>query len=68
MSDIDKDAQVVLTGADADAGSGEFGRDLVKASGDDASLGAVNVKGRDRRMVRGLLGEVVDFQCFSCAS
>jgi hypothetical protein len=56
----DENTQVVCTSGDADACAGELCAELVVATGDDALLGAVNVEGRNRGVVRRLLGEVRD--------
>ena len=45
-------------GGDANAGTGELCADLIKATCRDAFLRAVDVVGRNGRMMRGLFGEV----------
>lgn len=54
----DEDAQVVCSSHHAHACPGEFGTELVISSRADAFLGALDVEGGDRRVMRRLLGEV----------
>lgn len=54
----DPDAGIVLAGGHADGGSGEFGGDLIEASGGEAAGRAGYPKGRDWGVVAGLFGEV----------
>lgn len=56
----DKDAQVVLAGAHFDGRARELGTNLVEASCVNLLLGALDPKGTDGRVVRGLLGQVGD--------
>lgn len=58
LLDIDEDAEVVLAGAHADAGTGEFGADLIETARRYASLGAVDVEGGDWGVVGGLFCQV----------
>jgi hypothetical protein len=50
----------VLAREDLDGGAGEFGGDLVEATGADTLLLASDVEGADGRMVGGLLGQIRD--------
>lgn len=59
--DINENPQVMLTRTDADTRSGEFRADLVESSSRNSSFRAVNIEGRDRRMMRRLLGQITDF-------
>lgn len=54
----DENAQVVLSWADLDGGAGELGADLIKPTGVKALVGAVDIKGTNWRMVRGLFSQV----------
>jgi hypothetical protein len=56
----DEDAEVVRASHHAHACSGKLGTELVVAPCADAFLRALNVESRDRRVVRGLLGQVRD--------
>lgn len=53
--------EIVLTGSNANAGSCEFGADLVKATGRDATLGTIDVESRNWRMMGCLFSEEADF-------
>lgn len=50
----------MLAGHDLDGGASELCCDLVEAAGAEALFRASNVESADRRVVRGLLGEVRD--------
>ena len=58
LLDIDKNSEVVLTRAHANAGAGELGADLIEPARRDASLGAVDIEGRDWRVVGGLFCQI----------
>jgi hypothetical protein len=64
LLDVNKDSEVVLAGADTNAGACELGADLIESPRGDSPLGAVNVEGRDWGMMGGLFGEVADFDFF----
>lgn len=54
----DEDTHVVFAGEDLDGSACELGSDLVEASGGDSLLGAGDVEGAHRRVVRCLFSEV----------
>jgi len=45
---VDKDTLVEVSRNDLDRGSGEFGAQLIEASGRNTLLRTIDVKGRDR--------------------
>lgn len=53
-----ENAQVVLSRADLDGGTGELGADLIKPASMKALVRAVDIKGTNWRMVGSLLSEV----------
>lgn len=57
---VDEDTQVVCSSDHAHASSSELRAQLVVSPRADALLGAVDVEGRNGRVVRGLFGEIRD--------
>ena len=60
----DKDAKIVFPRCDFNTCASELGRDLIEATGSDTLFGTVNVKGRNWRMMGGLLGKIGDSDMF----
>lgn len=55
-----ENAQVVRSGRDPYTRSREFGAEMVISAGCDSLLRAIDIKGRYRRVMRGLLGQKRD--------